>query len=1224
MSNAGERVMKEGSARRAGERRGSRSMGGGSENSRGSASAGANGVIDARSKASEKGKGASETAEETSSEIESDVTVEMDSTGTSSSSGSYSGSIKADKAATSQGGRQSGAGPAVHPNRELPMPTLNRARFGLPAICLDLAVLPSGSAGSPSGGSKAAQARAGADGRWARSASSGSAGSSAEEETGEIVGTEEEPMDVRARKQKFLFFEKECSQIMAHVFVGSDAVARDRDILRKSGITHVLNCVGFVCPEYFPGDIIYKTLWLQDNTSEDIGCVLYDVFDFIEAVREAAGRVFVHCCQGVSRSTSLVIAYLMWTEKRGFEDAFRFVKAIRGVASPNMGFACQLLQWQERVLPPSALPPAHPALLDDTGTAEDGRCSRQDGDGPREREEREEREREREREMERVVRVYRMAPHSPYDAVHLVPKMVLEVGPRCLDPRGAFVIQVGRSVYTWRGSQCHALMAEQAERAARQLVTYEGLSLSPDCPSPVLQGAEPAPLLSALRSYASQSDRRASGGGSGDGGGSSSGDWAAVIEREGLTYLGQDAHKIAGAGSKSLATDSNIPKLASIPGSQSARNSSSSSSSSSSSCNSGSGSGSSSSGNGSSSSAGSRDSSSSHTEGNACRDGTSTSTSSSGESGPMGEVAEQQSEYDFDYECFLNAVDGGTPKPIPGLGSPSSKVLPHHGRGWLGATLDDCWASLAAGGGGGDVDDNSDGAGECSERASFRLHSRSFSVGQATLPSLFPVPPSASSSASGPSKPGALSLGADSGGKAGLGKPRFAPVLRKPLPSLPSPSSFSPRSLGFFPPSGVGAYGAALQKYSPEKKGEGGIPGAASTAGAAGAAAGSGMSTSNSGSGSSSSGSGSSSGIQTKAQRGSRLQVSTGGLAGLQGMGGTSGAGDQQLVGRIVVDDMKAVREEEEAEVEEGEEGAGGAYGVQRVSVRGGEAGSRRDTHDAEGVGQGATAQEERRVREPRTRVSRGKTSSGAAAAGRGEVSGTRERAASARDGTRASRERDPAAASSLAAAPSARPLPPKPSLPSGGAPAANPGPLTSSSAAPRSTLPPKGRSASPLRRPRPQQASSGAVPRGGGRGGGVGGMADGLMDGGGGAGDEEEEDGSAEGGGGDLYGVLLTPRRQPPVSAFGRERGTRKGREGGEGGVRRGRVGAEDKWGGDGEGKEGGEMSFGGIDGGFGVTGMDDEGGMGGMGSDDESGGGMAFNLPTPRRGGPQIKKIF
>lgn len=72
-----------------------------------------------------------------------------------------------------------------------------------------------------------------------------------------------EPTEIQARRTKFAFFEKHCSRVAEHVYLGSDVVARSREILRESGITHVLNCVGFVCPEYFAGELVYKTLWLQ-------------------------------------------------------------------------------------------------------------------------------------------------------------------------------------------------------------------------------------------------------------------------------------------------------------------------------------------------------------------------------------------------------------------------------------------------------------------------------------------------------------------------------------------------------------------------------------------------------------------------------------------------------------------------------------------------------------------------------------------------------------------------------------------------------------------------------------------------------------------------------------------------------------------------------------------------------------------------------------------------
>ncbi len=62
--------------------------------------------------------------------------------------------------------------------------------------------------------------------------------------------------------------------------------------------------------------------------------------------QQHGGRVLVHCSQGVSRSVTLVIAYLMWRHGQCFEEAFAAVKAARGVANPNIGFVCQVrLGW---------------------------------------------------------------------------------------------------------------------------------------------------------------------------------------------------------------------------------------------------------------------------------------------------------------------------------------------------------------------------------------------------------------------------------------------------------------------------------------------------------------------------------------------------------------------------------------------------------------------------------------------------------------------------------------------------------------------------------------------------------------------------------------------------------------------------------------------------------------------------------------------------------------
>ncbi|CAM8962043.1 hypothetical protein QQ045_003658 [Rhodiola kirilowii] len=261
-----------------------------------------------------------------------------------------------------------------------------------------------------------------------------------------VIQQEPEKNGGLLKRDKIAFFDKKCSKVAEHIYLGGDAVAKDRHILNQNGITHILNCVGFVCPEYFKADFAYRTLWLQDSPSEDITSILYDVFDYFEDVREHGGKVFVHCCQGVSRSTSLVIAYLMWREGQSFDDAFQYVKAARGIADPNMGFACQLLQCQKRV---HAIPLSPSSLL----------------------------------------RIYRIAPHSPYDPLHLVPKMLNDPSPHALDSRGAFIIHIPSAIYVWVGKKCETIIERDARGAACQIVRYEKVQGSI---SIVREGEEPS------------------------------------------------------------------------------------------------------------------------------------------------------------------------------------------------------------------------------------------------------------------------------------------------------------------------------------------------------------------------------------------------------------------------------------------------------------------------------------------------------------------------------------------------------------------------------------------------------------------------------------------------------------------------------------------------------------------------------------------------------------
>lgn len=71
------------------------------------------------------------------------------------------------------------------------------------------------------------------------------------------------PSETQLRRQKYLYFEKHCSEVAQGLFLAGDYVAKNRELLQQNRVTHVVNCVGFVCKEYFKGELDYKTYYLQ-------------------------------------------------------------------------------------------------------------------------------------------------------------------------------------------------------------------------------------------------------------------------------------------------------------------------------------------------------------------------------------------------------------------------------------------------------------------------------------------------------------------------------------------------------------------------------------------------------------------------------------------------------------------------------------------------------------------------------------------------------------------------------------------------------------------------------------------------------------------------------------------------------------------------------------------------------------------------------------------------
>ena len=65
----------------------------------------------------------------------------------------------------------------------------------------------------------------------------------------------------------------------------------------------------------------------------------------LDEARHSNGKVLVHCWAGVSRSPSIVIAYLLKHSQLSVLEILKFVQSKRNIVAPNIHFMGQLEKY---------------------------------------------------------------------------------------------------------------------------------------------------------------------------------------------------------------------------------------------------------------------------------------------------------------------------------------------------------------------------------------------------------------------------------------------------------------------------------------------------------------------------------------------------------------------------------------------------------------------------------------------------------------------------------------------------------------------------------------------------------------------------------------------------------------------------------------------------------------------------------------------------------------
>mmetsp|Transcript_77628 Transcript_77628/g.222416 ORF Transcript_77628/g.222416 Transcript_77628/m.222416 type:complete len:388 (-) Transcript_77628:234-1397(-) len=140
-----------------------------------------------------------------------------------------------------------------------------------------------------------------------------------------------------------------CDQILPNLYLGGVAAATDTAQLVTQGIRAVCCCVReleFPTSE-FNAELEYYRVDVEDISREPIEYFFPEATEFIHGWISREQPVLVHCRAGVSRSASVVIAYLIAYQGYSLHDAFFLTRSHRSIVTPNIGFMEKLGEFEE-------------------------------------------------------------------------------------------------------------------------------------------------------------------------------------------------------------------------------------------------------------------------------------------------------------------------------------------------------------------------------------------------------------------------------------------------------------------------------------------------------------------------------------------------------------------------------------------------------------------------------------------------------------------------------------------------------------------------------------------------------------------------------------------------------------------------------------------------------------------------------------------------------------
>jgi len=131
------------------------------------------------------------------------------------------------------------------------------------------------------------------------------------------------------------------------IFIGNFKGACSMELCRKNNIAAVMNLSTKILKKH--SGITYYAFPVNDLPREDIVRLFNMTSNIIEGHLQARENVLVNCNMGVSRSTTIVLAYIIKKTTMELDNALALCRSFRPCCNPNHGFIKQLQRYHRQI-----------------------------------------------------------------------------------------------------------------------------------------------------------------------------------------------------------------------------------------------------------------------------------------------------------------------------------------------------------------------------------------------------------------------------------------------------------------------------------------------------------------------------------------------------------------------------------------------------------------------------------------------------------------------------------------------------------------------------------------------------------------------------------------------------------------------------------------------------------------------------------------------------------